>query len=43
MQTWEAIASQPWDFIVVTDRARLRELAGVWRRPFGAVVHRDRW
>jgi len=22
---------QPWDFIVVTDRARLRELAGVWR------------
>jgi nitroreductase len=22
---------QPWDFIVVTDRAQLRELAGVWR------------
>jgi len=22
---------QPWDFIVVTDRGRLRELAGVWR------------
>ena len=22
---------QPWDFIVVTDRTRLRELAGVWR------------
>jgi nitroreductase len=22
---------QPWDFIVVTDRARLRELARVWR------------
>jgi len=22
---------QPWDFIVITDRARLRELAGVWR------------
>src|SRR6266851_1888912 len=26
MQTWEA-----WDFIVVTDRDQLRELAGVWR------------
>jgi nitroreductase len=25
-QNWE-----PWDFIVVTDRAQLRELAGVWR------------
>ena len=23
--------SQPWDFIVVTERGRLRELAGVWR------------
>jgi nitroreductase len=22
---------QPWDFILVTDRAQLRELAGVWR------------
>src|SRR5260370_36937147 len=22
---------QPWDFIVVTDRDQLRELAGVWR------------
>jgi nitroreductase len=22
---------QPWDFIVVTDRAQLRQLAGVWR------------
>ena len=22
---------QPWDFILVTDRERLRELAGVWR------------
>jgi nitroreductase len=22
---------QPWDFIVITDRAQLRELAGVWR------------
>ena len=22
---------QPWDFIVVTERERLRELAGVWR------------
>ena len=22
---------QPWDFVVVTDRERLRELAGVWR------------
>ncbi|HEY2262195.1 MAG TPA: nitroreductase family protein [Streptosporangiaceae bacterium] len=22
---------QPWDFIVVTDRAQLRDLAGVWR------------
>jgi nitroreductase len=22
---------QPWDFIIVTDRAQLRELAGVWR------------
>lgn len=22
---------QPWDFVVVTDRARLRELSGVWR------------
>ena len=22
---------QPWDFVVVTDRDRLRELAGVWR------------
>jgi nitroreductase len=22
---------QPWDFIVVTDRGQLRELAGVWR------------
>src|SRR3954464_9418984 len=22
---------QPWDFVLVTDRARLRELANVWR------------
>jgi nitroreductase len=22
---------QPWDFVVVTERGRLRELAGVWR------------
>jgi nitroreductase len=22
---------QPWDFVAVTDRAQLRELAGVWR------------
>ncbi|MBI4260838.1 MAG: nitroreductase family protein [Actinobacteria bacterium] len=22
---------QPWDFVVVTDRARLEELSGVWR------------
>ncbi len=29
---------QPWDFIVVTDRQQLTELAKVWRgRPRGAV------
>jgi nitroreductase len=25
---------QPWDFVVVTDREQLRELAGVWRGAF---------
>jgi nitroreductase len=29
---------QPWDFIVVTDRAQLRELAGVWRGG-GHIAH----
>jgi nitroreductase len=29
---------QPWDFIVVTDRAQLEELAGVWRGG-GHVAH----
>jgi nitroreductase len=27
---------QPWDFVVVTDRERLRQLAGVWR--YGAHI-----
>lgn len=25
---------QPWDFVIVTDRAQLRELATVWRVAF---------
>src|SRR5947209_14240567 len=29
---------QPWDFIVVTDRAQLTELAGVWRGG-GHIAH----
>jgi nitroreductase len=31
---WRSPSSQneqPWDFVAVTDRGRLRELAGVWR------------
>jgi nitroreductase len=30
--------SQPWDFVVVTDREQLRELSGVWRGA-GHVAH----
>jgi nitroreductase len=30
--------SQPWDFIVVTDRGQLTELAGVWRGG-GHIAH----
>ncbi len=29
---------QPWDFVVVTDRAQLQELSGVWRGA-GHVAH----
>lgn len=30
--------AQPWDFVVVTDRAQLTELAGVWRGG-GHIAH----
>ncbi len=30
-RTPSSMNTQPWDFVVVTDRDRLRHLAGVWR------------